>query len=497
MIVKSADPGGLLRCKSSLSYKGPSAACVSRPIPVRSFAPPGQIMNKFPEAAPAETSEDARWMRLALQAAHEAAARGEVPVGAVVVKDGRCIAAAGNACVGAHDPSAHAEIAALRQAARALGNYRLQGCTLYVTLEPCAMCAGAMLHARLARVVFGAADPKTGAAGSLLNLFAQPALNHQTQVTGCVLAGECAAALHGFFRPRRINAAPLRQDALRTPPARFAHLPDDPWPRHAESGLPALGDLRLSYMDEGPRDAPITWLCLHGAPAWSHLWRHMAAQWLAAGCRVIAPDLIGFGRSDKPKKESAHTLAWHRQILIEWVRKLDVRRVALALHGTAGAAGLALPAADPQRYAALLAINTGFAPAAQASGAGQGAPACLPLSRLPRLPADEQAACEAPFPDNGHRAALRALPRLADGGHEPDLRAFWQNRWQGASLLICGTPDPFYGPAAMHALQAAVRGAPPPLPLPGAGHFSCATAGREIAQLALARLAQPAQWAKD
>lgn len=309
MIVKSADPGDLLRCKSSLSYKGPSAACVSRPIPVRSFAPPGQIMNKFPEAAPAETSEDARWMRLALQAAHEAAARGEVPVGAVVVKDGRCIAAAGNACVGAHDPSAHAEIAALRQAARALGNYRLQGCTLYVTLEPCAMCAGAMLHARLARVVFGAADPKTGAAGSLLNLFAQPALNHQTQVTGGVLAGECAAALHGFFRPRRINAAPLRQDALRTPPARFAHLPDDPWPRHAESGLPALGGLRLSYMDEGPRDAPITWLCLHGAPAWSHLWRHMAAQWLAAGCRVIAPDLIGFGRSDKPKKESAHTLA--------------------------------------------------------------------------------------------------------------------------------------------------------------------------------------------
>ena len=130
MIVKSADPGDLLRCKSSLSYKGPSAACVSRPIPVRSFAPPGQIMNKFPEAAPAETSEDARWMRLALQAAHEAAARGEVPVGAVVVKDGRCIAAAGNACVGAHDPSAHAEIAALRQAARALGNYRLQGCKI-------------------------------------------------------------------------------------------------------------------------------------------------------------------------------------------------------------------------------------------------------------------------------------------------------------------------------------------------------------------------------
>ena len=124
---------------------------------------------------------------------------------ALPIWDGRCIAAAGNANCATRDPSAHAEIAALRQAAQALGNHRLGGCTLYVTLEPCAMCAGAMLHARLARVVFGAADPKTGAAGSLLNLFAQPALNHQTQVTGGVLAGECAAVLHGFFRPRRIN----------------------------------------------------------------------------------------------------------------------------------------------------------------------------------------------------------------------------------------------------------------------------------------------------
>ena len=123
-------------------------------------------------------------MRLALAEARAAADAGEVPVGAVVVKDGRVIATGRNAPIAAHDPTAHAEIVALRAAAEALSNYRLDGCQLFVTLEPCAMCAGAMLHARLARVVYGAAEPKTGAAGSVLDLFALAPLNHQTQVQG-------------------------------------------------------------------------------------------------------------------------------------------------------------------------------------------------------------------------------------------------------------------------------------------------------------------------
>lgn len=147
------------------------------------------------------TDED--WMAYALRLAGEAADRGEVPVGAVVVCDGAIIGRGGNAPIGGNDPTAHAEIAALREAARALGNYRLPGCALYATLEPCVMCAGAIMHARLARLVFGARDPKTGACGSVVDLFAEPRLNHHTQVAGGVAADASARLLTQFFAARR------------------------------------------------------------------------------------------------------------------------------------------------------------------------------------------------------------------------------------------------------------------------------------------------------
>jgi tRNA(adenine34) deaminase len=143
------------------------------------------------------------FMTAALSLAHEAAAAGEVPVGAVVVKDARVIGTGFNAPISRHDPSAHAEIQAMREAASALGNYRLTGCTLFVTLEPCAMCSGAIQHARIARVVFGAKDPKTGACGSVIDLFAEPRLNHHTEVEGGVMAQECGEVLSNFFRERR------------------------------------------------------------------------------------------------------------------------------------------------------------------------------------------------------------------------------------------------------------------------------------------------------
>ncbi len=160
---------------------------------------------------------DRDFMQLALEQAQRAWDLGEVPVGAVVVRDGVVVATGYNQPIGRHDPTAHAEIMALRGAAEKLGNYRLPECELYVTLEPCVMCSGAMLHARLARVVYGASDPKTGACGSVLNLFEQPSLNHQTALEGGVLADECGALLKRFFAERRSANAAARRAANPAP----------------------------------------------------------------------------------------------------------------------------------------------------------------------------------------------------------------------------------------------------------------------------------------
>jgi tRNA(adenine34) deaminase len=146
---------------------------------------------------------DLIFMQQAVSQAHNAWALGEVPVGAVVVKDGQIIATGFNQPIGTHDPTAHAEIMAVRAAAEMLGNYRLPGCELYVTLEPCSMCAGAMMHARLSRVVYGAPDPKTGSCGSIVNLFAETRLNHHTELVGGIMAEECGQLLKDFFAERR------------------------------------------------------------------------------------------------------------------------------------------------------------------------------------------------------------------------------------------------------------------------------------------------------
>ena len=149
-----------------------------------------------------------KFMQLALDLATQAALNGEVPVGAIVVKDGVVIGRGSNAPVGLHDPTAHAEIIAMREAATYLGNYRLVDCTLYVTLEPCAMCSGTMQHARIARLVYGARDTKTGACGSVVNLMGEPKLNHHTEVLGGVLAEQCGAVLTAFFKQRRLSNKP-------------------------------------------------------------------------------------------------------------------------------------------------------------------------------------------------------------------------------------------------------------------------------------------------
>ena len=436
-------------------------------------------------------------MRLALAEAEDAARAGEVPVGAIVVKDGQVIATGRNAPVEGHDPTAHAEIVALRAAAQRLGNYRLDGCSLYVTLEPCAMCSGAMLHARLARVVYGAAEPKTGAAGSVLNLFGHAEINHQTQVQGGVLADECGQLLSAFFRQRRslqkaeaLARHPLRDDALRTPDAAFADLPDYPWAPHYVSDLPSLAGLRMHTLDEGPRDAPRTWLCLHGNPAWSYLYRRMIPAFLAAGDRVVAPDLIGFGKSDKPKKDGAHQFEWHRQVLLELIARLDLRRTVLVVQDWGGILGLTLPMAMADRFDGLLAMNTLLATGDKPLSPGfvQWRAMCrdkplFGVGRLfgrgnPHLSDAECAAYDAPFPDPGYRAALRAFPeRVPQGVDDPGAalsraaREFWRHQWQGRSLLVVGAQDPVLGLPTMQALRQDIKDCPEPIVLPQAGHF--------------------------
>ena len=440
---------------------------------------------------------DADFMQLALAQAREAATRGEVPVGAVVVRDGQVIATGRNTPIDARDPTAHAEIAALRAAATVLGNYRLDGCDLFVTLEPCAMCSGAMLHARLARVVFGAPDPKTGAAGSVIDLFANAQLNHQTRaqrIADPALADECGTLLKDFFQTRRQQARsssqPLRDDALRTPDERFDGLPGYPWAPNYLSDLPSLAGLRLHYLDEGPENAPLTWLCLHGNPAWSYLYRKMIAVFTGAGHRVIAPDLIGFGKSDKPKREDAHSFSWHRRVLLELIERLDLRQIVLVVQDCGGLLGLTLPMDAPRRYRGLLVMNTtlgtGDAPLPTGFLAWREMCAKYPefdIARLlsrgnPQMSAPECAAYNAPFPGRGHRAALRAFPPLVPEFSDSDgaavsraAREFWQLRWSGSTLMAVGEQDPVLGLPAMRGLQQLIRGCPEPMGLPQAGHF--------------------------
>ena len=333
--------------------------------------------------------DDIGFMQLALRQAHIAADAGEVPVGAVVVRAGQVIASGHNAPLTRHDPTAHAEVNAMRAAAQVIGNYRLDDCTLYVTLEPCAMCSGAALHARFKRVVFGATEPKTGAAGSVLNLFANEQINHQTQVTGGVLADACAQVLQSFFEQRRAQQqrtkVPLREDALRTPDSAWVGL-DVPLALSCfNADLPALEGLRLHWFDNRQDAQVAPHVYLHGLDDWSVQY---AAQ-LQSSVPVIALDLPGFGLSDKPKKVAMHRIGWHAQVLHEFL--LSLQPAPVALHA-------------PRVMAPLL---THLA---------------LPIDWVesPALPA---ALRDAPYPDRGHLTGPRALSTLLVAAAPPPKRS--------------------------------------------------------------------------
>jgi tRNA(adenine34) deaminase len=466
-----------------------------------------------------DTTKDAQFLELALQQAREAAAKGEVPVGAVVVKDGQVIAVGHNSPIGSHDPTAHAEINALRAAAEKLENYRLDGCDLYVTLEPCAMCAGAILNSRIRRVVYASQEPKTGAAGSVVNLF-ETSLNHQTQIVDATdsianslyMAGGGGQLLRDFFAQKRLMQQqamqanhPLRPDALRTPESQFQDLLGYDFEPNYLSNLPALQGLRMHYLDLGAKDASTTYLCLHGNPAWSYLYRKMIPVFVHSGARVIAPDMIGFGRSDKPKKDSFHSFTWHQQCLCEFIERMDLQNVVLVVQDWGGLLGLTLPMHAPYRYKGLLVMNTtlacGDAPLTDGFKAWREMCAKKPefdIAKLfsrgnPQMSSEECAAYMAPFPDAGHRAATRAFPPMVPEFESSDgaatsraAREFWRKEWKGQTLMAVGIQDPVLGEATMRALQANIAGCPEPMLIAEGSHF-VQEYGMQIAQEAVKR----------
>jgi haloalkane dehalogenase len=271
---------------------------------------------------------------------------------------------------------------------------------------------------------------------------------------------------------------------LRTPDERFANLPGFSFaPRyHEHEGA------RVHYVDEGPRDATVTALCLHGNPAWCYLYRHMIPVFGSAGLRVVAPDMIGFGRSDKPVDEAAHRFDFHRNLLHAFVERLDLKNVLLVVQDWGGLFGLTLPLMAPERFSRLLVMNTALPTGQVTEGFRQwrtysNSQPDLAVGRLIRrgkasMSEAEAAAYDAPFPDARYKAALRAFPNLVpDGDDAPGADigraalAFWRERWSGESFMAIGMQDPVLGAPAMMALHKNIRGCPPPLELPEAGHF--------------------------
>jgi pimeloyl-ACP methyl ester carboxylesterase len=279
-------------------------------------------------------------------------------------------------------------------------------------------------------------------------------------------------------------------DSLRTPDERFADLPGFAYAPHYVDDLVGVDGLRVHYLDEASEGgaAPVTALCLHGNPTWGYLYRQMIPVFSAAGLRVVVPDLIGFGRSDKPVDPAWHSFERHREMLLRFVERLDLRNILLVVQDWGGLLGLTLPMAMPERVTRLLVMNTGLGTGQVTEGFRQwraysNSQADLPVGRLiqrgkPSLSAAEVAAYDAPFPEPRYKAALKAFPNLVpDGADAPgaalsrEAGTFLRERWGGASFMAIGMQDPVLGEVPMRALQKVIRGCPPPLEVAQGGHF--------------------------
>ena len=278
-------------------------------------------------------------------------------------------------------------------------------------------------------------------------------------------------------------------ESLRTPDARFASLPGYRFEPHYRDRLAGYEGLRVHYLDEGADDAPRTFLCLHGQPTWSYLYRKMIPLFTEAGARVIAPDLLGFGRSDKPLEDEVYSFNFHRDMLLALIRELDLQRITLVCQDWGGLLGLTLPLEMPGRFERLLVMNTGLAigvPLGEGFSAWKAFNASQPdldIAGLMKravagLSDAEAAAYAAPFPDVSYKAGVRRFPELVMvspdmEGVEVSRRArdWWRNEWRGQSFMAIGMQDPVLGPPAMEKLRETIHGCPPALQLADAGHF--------------------------
>ena len=279
-------------------------------------------------------------------------------------------------------------------------------------------------------------------------------------------------------------------DALRTPEDRFQDLPDFPYDPHYVDDLKGFEHLRMHYVDAGPRDADQVFLCLHGEPTWGYLYRKMIPVFTAAGHRVVAPDMFGFGRSDKPVDEAVYTFGFHRNALMAFIEKLNLKNITLVCQDWGGILGLTLPMDMSERFARLLVMNTtlGTGDVQLSQGfldwrAWVRQNPDLAAGRLmkltcPHLSAAECAAYDAPFPDSTYKAGVRRFPEMvpdrpdAPGAALSRVARDWLRRhWKGSVFMAVGTKDPVLGLPVMQALRNDIAGCPEPFEHPDAGHF--------------------------
>lgn len=282
----------------------------------------------------------------------------------------------------------------------------------------------------------------------------------------------------------------MPMEAKRTPDEYFVNLPGYAYAPHYIDTLPGYEGLRVHYIDEGPDDATRTFLCLHGQPSWAYLYRKMIPIFVRSGARVIAPDWLGFGRSDKPIADEVYTFNFHRNMMLALVRALDLRGITLVVQDWGGLLGLTLPIEMPDRFDRLIVMNTGLAlgaspgPGFEAWKAFNRSQPDLDIAALmsrasPILTPEECAAYAAPFPDRSYKAGVRRFPELVMVSPEMEgvdisrrAASWWSAGWKGESFMAIGEADPVLGVLAMQALRRLIANCPKPMLIKEAGHFT-------------------------